>query len=617
MFGKYLFGLVTLVLFTFSGRVSVAQDVRVTAAVDQTTIGMAERVLYSLVVEGSRIPSVEAPQPPATEGLVLITPYASTRTSTSIINGAMQQRVVYEWTYRPQRVGEAQIRAVAIKVGDRSYETSPIDISIVAQVQRQQPGSRAASPGRQTEEAEPAFSEQDLFILAVPSSRDVYQNEQITIDYYLYFRQGMQVRQSSLADSWDADGFWREDLGVEIRPIPEAVTENGVRYNRILLKRSALFPTRPGALEIEPLSIETYAFAPYGNDPFEQFLSRGSRFETVKLTSPAVDINVRPFPAGAPASFNGAVGTFAMTVQVPQTDLNTGEPLTVRATVSGTGNITTLSPPSFAPPGIFDLYDPQVQTSLNREGRQLQGTKAFSYVIVPRDNGRYDLSPVEFTYFDPALEQYVTRSSDIVTVMVTGSPADPVASGIYASGLPVDDIAGIMTDSARWVRLENRPLHTMPATYAALGLPIALLGGLVLLQRRRNRLVNDVEFARNRLAHPVARKHLKRAEDLRRQNKPAEFYAEIEQAVLGFIGNRLNVPERGMTRQRLAACLQDNGVSDQIIGTLHRFLDECDRVRFAQGRPTQEAMQTAAGFAADLIVEIDDLTTKRAGAQAA
>ena len=37
------------------------------------------------------------------------------------------------------------------------------------------------------------------------------------------------------------------------------------------------------------------------------------------------------------------------------------------------------------------------------------------------------------------------------------------------------------------------------------------------------------------------------------------MYAEVERAVLGFVGNRLNVPERGLTRTHLNHVLADAG----------------------------------------------------------
>src|SRR5690606_15356424 len=102
----------------------------------------------------------------------------------------------------------------------------------------------------------------------------------------------------------EAQGFWREELDVDSRPIPRSVIENGLRYNMITLKRVAVFPTRSGILSIEPLRIQTEAYVPNDRgNPFERFFSMRSQYEPVDLASPAVTIDVQPLPGGAPAGF--------------------------------------------------------------------------------------------------------------------------------------------------------------------------------------------------------------------------------------------------------------------------------------------------------------------------
>ena len=182
------------------------------------------------------------------------------------------------------------------------YTTKPIAISIVPQSQRPQRtnrqarrdpfGLRRAPATNQAEAKAPSISKRDIFIRALPSARNVVQNQQVNIEYHLYFREGMQLRQSRLADSWDAEGFWREELDVERRPVPKTVVENGLRYNTIVLKRVAVFPTRTGSLTIDPLRIEAEAYVPNRSaDPFDQFFSFRQRYEPVEVASETVKVN--------------------------------------------------------------------------------------------------------------------------------------------------------------------------------------------------------------------------------------------------------------------------------------------------------------------------------------
>lgn len=65
------------------------------------------------------------------------------------------------------------------------------------------------------------------------------------------------------------------------------------------------------------------------------------------------------------------------------------------------------------------------------------------------------------------------------------------------------------------------------------------------------------------------------------EDSPDEFYAALEQAVLGFLGNRLNISERGLTRPQLANLLAEAGLPADRQEELVPFLDACDAARFA------------------------------------
>ena len=608
-----------MIVWAWAGsHLSIGQDVQVNATVNERTVGTEEVFSYRIQVQGASMGDVSNPQPPLTEGLTLVRSVPSTQQSVSIINGQMQQSVSFEWALRPLGEGEARILPGSVTVQGNEYQVAAIDITVVPQNQRPQRQQRPArrglldpfsplSPPTAQAESEPTeISEEDIFIRTEPSKRTAYQNEQINITYHLYFRDGMQLRQSRLADSWDAEGFWREELDVERRPIPRTVVENGLRYNTIVLKRVAVFPTRTGELRIDPLKIEAEAYIPQrSSDPFDQFFTFRPRYEPVEVSSPAVNINVLPLPENAPESFTGGVGEYTIEARVDRTELEVGEPLQVTLTISGTGNLATLDPPPFDPPGIFELYDPQVNTSINRTGNLIRGTKTLTYVLIPRSNGSFPMPQLELTFFNPNRKEYVSTSPRPTTIKITGDPLAPVTATASRSGLPVDDIAGLLNIPASWQKTNPVPLHRSSLTYIALLLPLLALGGTLVYQRHLSRLSTDVQFARKKRAHPMARKHLKEAQQLLELNNTPAFYSEVERAVLSFIGNRLNIAEKGLTRPQIEGHLKKYNVSEQTRNKLQRLLSECDQVRFAPGTQSTAVMQEALDRTNELIVELD------------
>lgn len=592
-----------------------AQQVDVRSSVNATTIGTEEALTYTITVDGSDGSDIMIPSAPESDGLTLLQTVPGTQQSVSIVNGQMSRSFGFNWTYRPTRQGKASIAATVVKVGDREYHTQPIDVNVVPQDQRPARPRQVTpfdrifrNPLDSPQAAEPpAPDDSDLFIRAIPSARSAWQNEQLIVEYRLYFREGIQLRQSRLTDSWDAEGFWREELDVETRPIPRITVENGLRYNTIVLKRAAVFPTRAGEMSVDPLKIESEAMLPFGSrDPMQSLFALGSRFSPVQLASPEVTIESKPLPGGAPASFNGAVGSYAMTVTPDRTTLDVGESLQLTVTITGQGNLATLDAPIFDVPAAFEMYDPDVSSLLDRSGSRLGGSKTFRYVLIPRTNGTFEVPSLEFSWFDPVAGRYRTTAANPIPVTVTGTASAPDVITATTNGMPVDDFAPAFTSAGVWYQAGTTTLHDRVWPWLLVILPALLFAGAILWQKRTDRYTQDVRWARGRRAHPLSRKHLKQAMELLRSGDTHGYFEELERAVLGFIGNRLNVAEKGLTRPQLDGLLADRQVSSDTRSRLRHFLETCDRGRFAPASFSPENKEEAFDIASAIIPNIDE-----------
>jgi BatD DUF11 like domain len=588
-----------------------AQDARVLATVSESSIGTEEVLRFTLEVRGVR--AINTPAAPQTDGLALAQSLPSRQTNMSIVNGAVSQSVSFTWVYRPLREGAVLVGSVSVVLDGREYQTEPITVTVLPQSQRPaRPAPTRQNPFAPFQRTNPepeqsAPDAKDIFIDVIPSSRTAIHNQQITVAYMLYFREGIQLRQSRLTDSWDAEGFWREELDVDTRPIPQVVVRDGLRYNRITLKRASVFPTRSGDLSIDPLRIESEAILPNrSSDPLARFFSLQSRFAPVELSSAPLKVTVVPQPSGAPASFSGAVGSLRFSAVFDRTELEVGESLQLTIQISGNGNIATLSPPAFEAPGAFEQYDAQVSSNIDRTGAQLRGTKTFSYVLVPRSNGTFEMPGVEYSWYDPSSSQYVTRASDPVTVTVTGTGTPATTALALSGGLPVDDIAGPVRLDGSWVQTDGSPLHRRIWPYLALLVPGLLLGLTSAFGRHAKRLAANPAVARLRRAGPLARKHLKAADRRLAEADARGYYEALQTALLGFVGNRLNVAEQGLTRESLDRVLDARRVELDVRRQMIEFLDACDAARFSPVLPTGETMRQDRDRAADLLVTLDD-----------
>lgn len=596
---------------------SSGAQVQVRASVSETTIGIEEVVVYMLEVEGAGFNEVQPPQPPIAEALALTQPLPETRRSVPLVNGEIRPTIAYRWTYRPLREGSARILPTTVVVKGREYETQEIGVRVVAQARRDTAppaqsldplGNRPSDPA--ASEAPVRVDPSDVFLRAVTSARTVWQGEQVTVEYRLFYRQGVHVRDArSSGTSWDANGFWREDLAVTGPSAPAPVLENGAPYNMIPVKRAALFPTRAGTLRVDPLQLEIEAMIPRLGNYFGSFFLRDRYYSTVTVASAPLAFSVRALPEGAPDGFNGAVGQFTFQAQLSREAVEAGEALELTLRVAGRGNLSTLEAPVLDVPSAFERYDPQTESQIDHAGDRISGHKTFRYVLVPRVGGTYTLPPVAFAWFDPERGRYQTARSTGWTVRVTNA-----ANTTAPATLPIDDIAGLLREPSPWVSTHPTPLHQQGWFYLLLLLPLAGLVALYLYQRRADYRAAHPLLARSQQATPLARRYLKQAETVLARHEGTSglearlFYEALERAVLGFVAYRLNLPERGLTRPQLDTRLAAAGLTPDLRLALGDLLDECDVVRFAPIRPDTATLHAALERAALLITTLDQQT---------
>jgi hypothetical protein len=586
---------------------AVGQSVTVRASVTPSQVGVHETLAYTLRIEGVSRDAIETPSPPATTNLVLQQTTPSTRSLSVRRNGEQRSVVTFEWRYQPRRVGVAQIKAATVTVQGRPYSTAPIRLDIVSQSQRPSTAPSAPPIAPPSSRSSPAASgstldARDLFIEVAPSATEVYQNEPLVVVYRLFFQPGLQLRHSRLAQAWDANGFWREELDVASRPRPRSQTRNGMSYQTIVLKRAALFPTRTGQLPIDPLRIKTEAAWAQPSRP-----GRSGRFEPTLLVSDSLTIRARALPEEAPDTFRGTVGQLEMHATLSSDTVTVGDDVRLRVSLEGTGNFATLQPPPFDAPSGVDVYAPTATTHIDRGHAAVRGRKTFTYTLVPTAAGRHRLPVLAFTYFDPEAAAYRTLRTAARTLHVTGTAA---SSSAPVSTTPVSDAARRPAAAA-----SNDAFS--PWMWAGLPLLALLLAGAgwfayarsspdaTVLPAASSAPSDGPPAQRSPLAITRAQQHLDRAHRHLREGSVKPFYRALERAVLTFVGMRLERATPGLTRSALNDLLQAHDVARDDREALHELLEASDQAQFTPSHPSHDSMEAALNRAQDLILLLD------------
>jgi hypothetical protein len=330
--------------------------------------------------------------------------------------------------------------------------------------------------------------------------------------------------------------------------------------------------------------------------------------QTVDFTakSNSVKINVQPLPQNnVPDSYNGAVGSFSMDSQIDKKQTKTNEPVTLKITISGTGNISLLDMPEIKLPAGFEKYEPKVDQQINRNGK-ITGKKTADYLIVPRDAGKKEIPPVKFSYFDLNKKSYVTLSSPAYDIDVKQGTS--VGSDEYAGKEDVkllgEDIRYIKTDKETLHRQGNIVFNQF-GFWAAIGFPFFIALGLVVWRRREDKLAGNVQLMKYQRAQKVAKLRLKQAKTLMDANDHDAFYSEISLALFGYLEDKLHIPKSELSVEKASSELKKHGLSEEIINEFERIANKCEFIRFAPKESETAAMNEIYNELSHIIIELE------------
>ncbi len=587
-----------------------------TASVNSTTVGQNQQFQVSFTFQGQNINGIKNfSAPNFNHFMVLSGPNQST--SMQIINSSVSASRSYSYYLQAKSLGKFTIGSAELKFNGSIYKTEPITITVVK-------GSAAPSGGRTQASNNPTISNkeiaQNLFIRATVDKRKVYLGQQVTVVYKLYTRVSI-ASQMDVSKLPSYQGFWAEEINVpnDITFTTEMV--GGKQFKVGVLKKVALFPSQAGELSVTPLVLDIpiqiqqrrhnnsgNICDDFFNDPFF------NNYKTINYTAKSNSINVRVMPLPAkdvPKSFNGAVGNYTMNSQVSTTSPKTNEPFTLKIDLNGSGNIQLLNMPEINLPAGFDKYEPKTTQQINRDG-VISGKKTFEYLLIPRNAGKAVIPPIKFSYFDPAKNSYVTLKTPEYNLNVT--QGSNVGGGNYA-GYTKEEIK-VLGQDINYIKTNNFDLYKGNEIslfgfwfWAATGVPLILLGGLITWKRRHDKLSSNLQLLRYQRAEKVARTRFKAAKGFMEAGNQVLFYAEISQALFGYLEDKLHIPKSEMSLEKAVEVLQKKNASDVLIDNLKKSIETCEYARFAPSKDGSAEMNDMYKDLSNVVIEIEKSLT--------
>ena len=533
---------------------------------------------------------------PSFEGFdVIAGPAEAQGQSIQIVNNSMTRVVNYTITYVlvPQGAGNVTVGAAEVTVEGTTYRTKPLAIEVVDEGKA--PGGGGSAAGGQPQRREEASSESaaqsrvakdDILLRAIVSRTSVFKGEPLRVTFKLYERVPIVGYNDVKFPSFN--GFWAQELNTE-NARRERETFNGKVYETLVAKEYLLYPQQAGTLVIEPAEITAVAqVVIQSRRSLDPFFGGGHDFVNVprKVQSPRINVTVKPLPAGAPASFSGAVGSFAMDAVLPPDRLAANSAATYTVKISGTGNLTFVQAPKLTLPASFEQYNVKTTESMKTTAAGTTGYRQFEYPFIARAEGEYEIAPVEFTYFDPAKKQYITLSTARLPINVAPDAGGGAAAQVV-TGLSKEDVK-LLGQDIRFIKLGRGNLHLQGRPFMGGTLYFVLLAAIVGLfaaayvaLRKRIRDRQNAVLMRGKRANKVAVQRFRAAAKFMQEENRHAFYEEMLRALWGYMSDKFNIPVANLTKENVREELNKRGVSQELSQSFSEIISQCDEAQYS------------------------------------
>jgi len=555
--------------FLFFLNISFSQ-VKFEAEVSKTKLGVNEnlRVDFKMNKDGDNF------NPPSFNGFRVVGgPNQSV--SNSWINGVRTFSKTYSYFLTPETKGNYTIGQASIEIDGDIYKTLPVKVQVTEAVES------SLSPGSPS-----SVVDDDIELSIEISKSNPYLNEPISVEFKLLFNPKINVTNLGEIDNPEFKNFWSQNIKIPRLEI-KSTSYKGQRYNYVTWKKALLFPQKAGDLELLPLTLDVTIDVPtnrrdfFGNTIYTQ--------TSKKVASRKRIIKVKNFPEnGKPESFNGAVGNFDISLNSSKSQLKATESFQLEFKVNGNGNLKLFSLPEIIVPSSLEKYAPEFKEKINTSLRGMNGEISNVYTIVPQYQGKYPIPPVEFSFFNPKTEQYVTLYSNESIVDVLDGPtrlsesnvqtSNPVSNSITSS-----DQFNFIKLSSDFIQIDRKNIiDSKKILFTLFLIPIIILVLAIIYFNLRNKKVSE-NILKSRDADLLARQYLNNAKiDM---NNKDSFYASLENALFNFIKSKYLIEREDFSKDRLKSILEKDKISNNIIEDLIDIINSCELARYTPTTP--------------------------------
>src|SRR3984893_7480262 len=392
----------------------------VNATLEPSQIALGESAQLTITRSGN---GMDHPKLPEVPGLELRIVGQSQRIQ--IINGATLASTSIIIRITPQTAGVFTIPDVAPNSEPLVLRVTPPGSPALS---GKSPGPGAPGMGSSANGIRMA-ADGAAFVRLVLPKRDIYVGESVPLDIEVGLRDGF-ARLNTMPTLVGGD-FTLNNLSHQPEQTPRVV--DGKPY-LVLTWHSVVAAVKPGkfSLSVEsPLTVKIRTRPQRDSmiddmlgDPFLQNIFGATVTKDITATSMPSELTVLELHVdGRAPNFSGAVGSFKIAGDISSNAAASGDPLTLRVHVTGSGNFDRVDTAMLEHLDQWKTYPPKSSFKAT-DALGLKGEKIFEQPLIASKPGTHTLPGLAFSYFDPGTHRYETAHSAPLNVTISPSLAD-------------------------------------------------------------------------------------------------------------------------------------------------------------------------------------------------
>ena len=298
--------------------------------------------------------------------------------------GIRVNQIIYQLYLQPKVTGKVKIGSALLTVNGKIYKSEPFDILV-----------------KETSRAETEYLSKDVYLNVEVQDKEVYENQPTVAVLRAYSKNYDNFRKLENIK-------FPQQNNARIKPISykkqDIENVNGEMASQVIAM-FIIFPKEAGNVEIEPVSAMV-------KTP-----------EISKIVSNKVKINVKTLPKDSPENFKNAVGKFHVSIkEIAKTEpLEVNKPIDVLVKISGLGNLDEDKLPKLLESKDYTFFKPQIISKLSTNKEGVKGSITAKYVVIPKHEGKINISTEPFSFFNPELNQYIDLGVKSIVLNVLNS----------------------------------------------------------------------------------------------------------------------------------------------------------------------------------------------------